>query len=346
MMDPKRLLISAALGAALALSACSETPLATSTNADAQAALEQGQWRAAQNHLASVFAAGEADETTQAIKLSLSLEMGDGYAAMAAIDALSDAALAQPERRVATAHALILQGNPQGAADLYEGADPDSFSEQDYRMTLWVLRELDEAEEFEAGMDAGLEAYPESADLNAMAAQALLDLDAPGEAAAYIERALASDPTHFEALFANGEWAIGVDRLDEALATYRTAADAYPDRPLPLANIAGLQLDMGQVEAAGATLTSAVQAHPGEPFLQWQLARYALATDDLETARTALETARRTFRSVDEFTLLSAQAEERFGNRTLALSEYKRYLRAVGEDEAIAAKIAELEAQG
>ncbi|MEM6586580.1 MAG: tetratricopeptide repeat protein, partial [Pseudomonadota bacterium] len=250
----------------------------------------------------------------------------------------------QAERRVAMAHALILEDNAQGAADLYEGMDPEDFGEQDYRMTLWILHELDEADQFEAGMDAALEAYPDSADLNTMAAEALIELDEPEEAAAYVERALASDPNHFEALLAKGELAIEAEDLEGALATYRATAEAYPDHPLPLANIAGLQLDLERVEAAGETLKSAMAAHPDEPFLQWQLARYALATDDLDTARAALETARRTFRSVDEFTLLSAQAEERFGNTSLALSEYKRYLRAVGEDDAIEAKVAALEA--
>ena len=344
MISTKRFFASLAMGATLALAACDDAPVAASTNADARAALEKGQWGNAQAHLTNVFAAGAADETTQAIKLDLMLEMGDGYAAMAAIDALPESALAPAERRVAMAHALILEDNAQGAADLYEGMDPEGFTEQDYRMTLWILRELDEADQFEAGMDAALEAYPDSADLNAMAAEALIELDEPEEAAAYVERALASAPNHFEALLAKGELAIDAKDLEGALATYQTAAKAYPNHPLPLANIAGLQLDLDRIEAAGETLKSAITAHPDEPFLQWQLARYSLATDDLDTARIALETARRAFRSVDEFTLLSAQAEERFGSTSLALSEYKRYLRTVGEDDAIEAKVAALEA--
>ena len=131
---------------------------------------------------------------------------------------------------------------------------------------------------------------------------------------------------------------------DERISAYRRAAEAWPDFALPRANIGGLLLDRGEIEAAGATLEAAIAAHPEEPFLQWQMARYALATDDLETARAAIEIARRAFRGNDAFTLLSAQAEERFGNRALALSEYQRYLKAVGEDETIAAKIAALKA--
>lgn len=343
MTHTTRILFATTLGAALALTACADAPYAA-TNAQAREALDEGRFGDAQTHLTSLFTSGEADERTQRIKLDLMLQVGDGYAAMAAIDALPDTALNEAERRIAKAHAFLLQGNPGAAADLYEALEPADFSEQDFRMTLWILRELGEDEEFDAGLEAALQAYPDSADINAMAARALIDIGSAEEAAPFVERALASEPTHYQALLAAGEVAIAEENLDAALDAYRKAADAWPDFALPRANIAGLQLDRGEVEAAGKTLKAAIAAHPGEPFLQWQMARYALATDDLETARAAIETARRAFRGNDEFTLLSAQAEERFGNRTLALSEYQRYLKAVGEDAAVAAKIAALKA--
>jgi predicted Zn-dependent protease len=346
MTTANRLFLCAALSCALALGACDGDVTPPSSNADAEAALDAGQWRAAQGHLARIFSSGKADEATQAIKLDLMLEMGDGYGAMAAIEALPESALGPDERRVANAHALILQGNPRAAAALYDGMEPEAFGEQDYRMTVWLLREMGEEEAFEAGLDSGLEAYPDSADLNAMAARALIEGDAPEEAARFVTRALASEPAHYEALLAKGELEIGAGELEAALATYRKAADAWPDRALPLANIAGLHLDLGQVEAAGETLKGAVAAHPDEPFLQWQLARHALATDDLDTARTALEITRRAFGDRDAFTLLSARAEERFGNTALALSEYQRYLDSVGENAAVEARIAALEAGG
>lgn len=60
-------------------------------------------------------------------------------------------------------------------------------------------------------------------------------------------------------------------------------------------------------------------------------------------ARSALEAARRAYRDNDEFTLFSAQFEDKAGNRELALAEYKRYLRAVGSDEEVEARVMELE---
>lgn len=340
----KRMAMCAAIAAALVVTGCKDAPVPT--NAAAQQALDDGQLRRAEARIGDLFVAGLADEATQRIKLDVMLALGDGYGAMAAIDALGTSALPEAERRIAKAHAYILQGNPQAAADLYDAMEPSDFSEQDFRMTLWTLRELGETEELGLGLEAALQAFPDSADLNTMAAQVLIGLGELQEAQDYVTRAIASDPAHYEARLAQGELAIAAGDLDAALGHYRAASRSSPDRALPHANIAGLQLDLKQIEAAGETLKSALAAYPEEPFLQWQLARYALATDDIETARRALENARRAFRGNDEFTLLSAQAEEKFGNRELALAEYRRYLRAVGEDAAIEAKVAALEADG
>lgn len=344
MVSDTRSILSLSLGLALALSGCAEVP--QSTNADAANALAAGELRAAQAHVGAVFSSGAADTQTQRIKLDLMLRLGDGYAAMAAIEALPDEGLNEGDRRVATAHALVLQGKPQDAADQYEGMEAEAFTEQDFRMTLWALRDLELGEEFEAGMNAGLERFPESPDLNAMAAQALIELDEYEEAAQHAERALAADPDHFEARLAMGEIAIEQEDLEAALRHYQAASRVYPDFAVPHANVAGLLLDLNRIDEAGEALKAARQAGEEEPFVQWQFARYALAMNDLDTARVALETARRTYRGDDEFTLFSARAEEAFGNRQLALSEYQRYLKAVGEDDAIEAKVAQLETQG
>jgi tetratricopeptide (TPR) repeat protein len=338
----KTIALFSAASAALSLAACDSAPIAT--NAGVEQAMETGDLASAQARLSDIFNSGNADDETQRLKLDLMLKLGDGYAAMAAIDALSEAALPAPERRVTSAHALILQEKPEAASALYAEADPANFSEQDYHMLLWALREMGEDEDFDAGLQAGLAAFPDSADLNTLAARALMSVGENERARPYAEKALASDPAHFEALLAQGELAIEAGDLDAALDHYRAAVKAYPWRAIPKANVAGLQLDLEQVEAAGETLRAALAKHPEEPFLQWQQVRYALATDDLDTARLALENARKAFRGEDEFTLLSAQAEERFGNRELALSEYRRYLKAVGDDAAIEAKLAELEA--
>ncbi|MEO0590375.1 MAG: hypothetical protein AAFZ11_07415 [Pseudomonadota bacterium] len=338
------LCLALALPGALVLAACGDTPVSGPTNTSLRSAIEAKDFAAARAQLAEIFENGDADAKTQRLKLELMLDLEDGYAAMAAIDALPDSALGADERRVARAHALILQDKAEAAAALYAGQDRAGFGEPDYHMMLWAMRELEDEEGFVTGMDQALEAYPQSADINALAARVLFDADLAQEAAPFADQAITTDPAHYEARVVQGELAIAREDLNAALAHYEAARDAYPSRALPYANIAGLQLDLERAEAAGETLRTAIAMHPEDPFLQWQLARFALVTGDLEIARKAIEAARRTYRGNDEFTLLSAQAEERFGNPSLAVSEYRRYLRAVGEDEAVEARIAALEA--
>ncbi|MEE4155128.1 MAG: tetratricopeptide repeat protein [Erythrobacter sp.] len=277
--------------------------------------------------------------------MELMLELGDGYSAMAAIESLSEDDLSRDQRRTAMAHAFILQGKPENAVTLFDGTAPEQLSEREAYLRLWALSELDDMERLEPGMDLALETYPDSAPLNALAAHKLVELGLPEEAMSFAQKALAADPKHYETRIVLGEIALREGEPEKALASYIEASRIKPEQPTPLAVIAGIQLDLERYEEAGQTIDRAMKQHPEMPFLVWQKARHALATGDLETARRTGEEARRTFRGNDEFTLFSAQLEEALGNRILALAEYRRYLRAVGEDPDISARIAALEGQ-
>ncbi|MDY7099488.1 MAG: hypothetical protein SXU28_15240, partial [Pseudomonadota bacterium] len=294
-------------------------------------------------HLADVIASGEATDETYKLQLELMLKLGDGDLAMRALDQLSHSALSGRERRVAEANAYILQGRAEKAADLYNGSDPAELSADDLHMVLWSMLEIGNEEGFDTGMDFALTAFPEDADINILAGKRVLALGLTDEASRYAATAHASDPDNYEGALLSGEAAIARGELETALGHYEKARELFPTRAIPAANIAGLQLDLGQIEAAGKTISEGLAIDAELPFLQWQRARHALKTEDLETAREALEKARRTFRTNDAFTLLSAQVEDALGNKALALSEYKRYLSAVGSDQKVEARVAQLE---
>lgn len=267
-------LIALAASAALALSACGETP--QSSIEDAQEAFENREYRIARAHLADIFTNGEATDEVYRLQLRLMLELGEGYAAMAAIEKLSDTALAKDDRRIATAHALLLQRKPEAALALYADVEPADFASDDFRMALWALEQIGEEEEFAAGMDAALERFPEDVHLNALAAEYLIDLDNTDDAAQYAQVALKNDPESYQALVANGRLAIAQSDLDRALGHYVRASEVHPHHVTPWAAAAGLQLDLGQVEQAGETLRVALANHASDPFLQWQKSRHAL----------------------------------------------------------------------
>ena len=334
-------LFAAALAASLA--GCEGMMSTASTFEDAQNAFEQGQYRIANAHLADLLAKGRDDERVRKLQLELMLKLGDGNRALAALDQLPETALSGAERRIARAHAHILQGSPRKTADLYRSLAEEDYSEQDFRMVLWALKEMGEADDFASGMDAGLEKFPESPYLNALAADQLYDFDLPEEAEQFVDRALKNGQDVFEAQLVAGRKAIFDDELEEAIGHYRKAHDINPTNVLPLTNVVGLHLDLEQVEEAGEALKIATQVNGDLPFLQWQLARYKLAVGDIQGAREAKDRVQRIYADNPEFILLMAEIEAAFGNNRLALDNYRRFVREAGEVPEVMQKIAELE---
>ena len=315
----------------------------SSTFEDAQSAFEQGQYRVANAHLSDVLSKGNADDRVRKLQLELMLKLGDGNRAIAALEQLPEGALGDAERRVAFGHAYILQGSPEKTADLYRDLPEEDFSEQDFRMVLWAFKQMGEGDDFAAGMRAGLDRFPESAHLNALAADQLYDSGLPEEAERYVDSALQNGPEVFEAQLVAGRKAIFEEELEKAIGHYRKAYEINPTNVLPLANVAGLHLDLGQVKEAGEVLRVATEINREFPFLQWQLARHKLAVGDNQGAREAKDRVQRVYADNPEFILLMADIEAAFGNNRLALDNYRRFVREAGEVPEVMQKISELE---
>lgn len=336
------LLSAAALGLAVPLAGCGAFST-VSTYEDALSAFEQGQFRIANAHLVNVLEEGEVDDRVRLLQVALMLTIGDGNRAMAAIEQLPESVLGGADRRISIAHAQVMQGSPEKTAKIYEELSLDEMTEQDHRMYLWALRDLSEIKQFERGMDVALQRFPASPHLNALAADQLFDERRARDAALYATRALESGPDVLEAQLVAGRKAIFAGDLEGAIGHYSNANEINPMNALPLTNVVGLQLDLGQVDEAGETLNVALENHGGFPFLQWQLARYKLAKDDPQGAREAKERVAREFADNPEFLLMSAEIEAAFGNKRLALDNYRRFVKKVGEVPEIMKRIAELE---
>jgi tetratricopeptide (TPR) repeat protein len=328
---------------AISLAGCEGMMSTSSTFEDAESAFDQGQYRVANAHLSDLLSKGSVDDRVRKLQFELMLKLGDGNRAIAALEQLPEGALSEAERRQAFAHAHILQGSPQKTAELYRNLAEDDFSEQDFRMVLWALKEMGEGDDFAAGMDAGLDRFPDSPHLNALAADQLYDFGLPEEAGQFVDRAAENGPDVFEAQLVAGRKAIFEDELEEAIDHYRKAHEINPTNVLPLTNVAGLHLDLGQVEEAGEVLKIATQIDGDFPFLQWQLARYKLAVGDNQGAREAKDRVQRVYADNPEFILLMADIEAAFGNNRLALDNYRRFVREAGEVPEVMQKISELE---
>lgn len=333
---------AAALALAVTLSGC-EMLSTSSTYEDAKSAYDQGQLRIANAHLADILANGEVTPRVRKLQLDVMLAIGDGNRAMAAIDQLPETLLSGDDRRVAIAHAQNLQGAADKTVSLYEAISPEQYSEQDWRMFLWAQRALGENDLFQQGRDTALSRYPNSAHLNALAADHLYDTRRIFDAHGFANAAISNGPDVLEARMVAGRKAIFEGDLELAIEHYTKANEINPTNALPLTNVVGLHLDLGQVEEAGEVLKIAVEQHGDFPFLQWQLARYKLAIDDVQGARAAKERVERVYYDNPEFMLLMAEIEARFGNKGLALDNYRRFVREVGELPEVMEKIAELE---
>lgn len=338
----KPLACAFALAFSVSLAGC-EMMSTASTYEDAQSAFEDGQYRIANAHLIDILASGEADTKVRKLQLDLMLTLGDGNRAMAALEQLSQEDLSGAERRIALAHAQILQGAPGKTVEIYEALARDKFTEQDYRMALWAVSELGEMEDFTSGMDFALESYPDSPQLNALAANQLFDLGMGDAAQPFVATAVENGPDVFEAQLVAGRGEIFKGELEKAIEHYQLAHEINKINALPLTNIAGLYMDLDQLDEAQSVLDQAVQNHGDFPFLQWQLARYKLATGDVQGAREARDRVARIFADRPNFMILSGQIEEEMGNRSLALDGYRRFVREYGEVPEVMEKIAELE---
>ncbi|UAB77333.1 tetratricopeptide repeat protein [Erythrobacter sp. SCSIO 43205] len=334
-----------ALALVASLGGCDDVMSTSSTYEDAKAAFDDGQYRIANAHLAYVLANGEVDDQVRKLQLDLMLMLGDGNRAIAALDQLSPDALSEQERRIARAHAHVLQGSPDKAVSLYDDLPQEAYSEQDYRMVLWALREMGEDEDFAAGMDYALDAFPQSPHLNALAADQLYDFRLPGEAEKFANTAFQNGPDVLEARMVAGRKAIFEGNLKAAIDHYKRANEINPADPLPITNVVGLYLDLGNLDAAGEALKPALENHGDFPFLQWQVARYKLATGDAQGAREAKDRIERVFADNPEFLLLMGDIEAAFGNNRLALDNYRRFIDKAGEVPAVMEKIAKLEGQ-
>lgn len=332
----------AAVAMCVSVSACGVFST-SSTYEDAASAYEAGQYRIANAHIVDILANDEGDERTRLLQLQLMLAMADGNRAMAAIDQLPEAALGGVYRRVALAHAQILQGKAQKTFDIYETLAREEFTEQDYRMQLWALRDLGKADEFKTVLEAAISRFPNSPQINALAADQFYDQRALDDAGSFANTAVEYGPDVLEARLVAGRKSIFEGDLEGAIVHYKRANELNPTNALPVTNVVGLHLDLGQVEEAGEALGPALEIHSDHPFLQWQLARYKLAIGDVQGAREAKDSIERIYYDNPEFMLLMADIEAAFGNKKLALDSYRRFVEEVGEVPEIMDKIAELE---
>lgn len=232
---------------------------------------------------------GASPETARLLAEAL-LKLGDGFSAEPYIDEWRLNADDPPEAGVMMGRALLLQKRPWRAIEW-----TDQQIEQHGLSADLALLKVQAMLADNSGVDVWdlaeeyLERFPNSAGLEAFCARFHIDDDDWEGAIEHIDNALALDPQHYEALLLSGERAIVAGELEQALVIYRRIAQDFPDYPLAKANVAGLLLDLEQVDEGENVVNQALGQHPNFEFLRYQKARIAFARGQHSAALEVLQ---------------------------------------------------------
>lgn len=340
--------LAAALALALmatALQGCGSGP--SSSMADAETAYNEHSFRTARIHLLNLLDQDPQSAAANLLYAQTMLQLGDGIAAQPALDALSAADIGEDRLRTLQSQAYILRGQAQKAVALMEGATAQqrmaSWDAQSYHIYLWALMENETLDDEPELFAEALAIYDTSAAIHALAGRHAVNLGDRDIARKAMENALARDPEDYEALLLKAEVQIYDGDLNGAKATYAALSKRFPDHGVPPSNIAGLEIDAGNYDAAEAIITRTEAQHPKFAFLQFQKARLAHARQDYRRANDILQSMPDYITDYPPGLALAAQVAEKLGNRQIAIARLQRLLAIVPDDDAARAALGQLQ---
>ncbi|WOE75475.1 tetratricopeptide repeat protein [Alterisphingorhabdus coralli] len=319
------------------LPACGIGP--QSTMDDAQTAFAANDYRTARIHLLNLLDNSPNDDAANLLYARTMLALGDGLAAQAAIGKISDNGTDDATRSALLAHSDIMRGVPQKAIDRLEPIAPEARNGEMYRMLIWAHRENGTLDDNADLFAEALERHNDNADLHALVARDAITRGDDELARTAATNALARDDDNYEALLVQAELQILDEDLTGAKTRYANIAKRYPGHAVPLANIVGVEIDMGNYDAAEKLIAQTEAEHPGFPFLQYQKARLAFAREDYRGANDILQSMPDYVHDYPPGLVLSAEIAEALGNREIAIARLERLLAIVPDDETAREKL-------
>ncbi|MEO1046572.1 MAG: tetratricopeptide repeat protein [Pseudomonadota bacterium] len=310
---------------------------------DAQTAFADRDFRTARIHLLNILGETPDSDAANLLYARTMLALGDGIAAQAAVAKISDTGIDAASRAALRAHGDIVRGLPQQAIDRIEAIDPDQRGGQGYRMLLWGHMENDSIDDHPELFAEALERHDDNADIHALVGRHAVNLGDWDIVREAMQAALDRDAGNYEALLLKAEVEIHDDDLEAARSTYADLAKRFPNHAVPLANIAGLEIDAGNYDAAAQVITDAETQHPGFAFLQFQKARLANAQGDYRRANDILQAMPDYIHDYPPGLALSAEIAEKLDNREIAIARLERLLAIVPDDDAAREKLETLQ---
>ncbi|MEM1133512.1 MAG: tetratricopeptide repeat protein [Pseudomonadota bacterium] len=325
---------------AIALQSCGIGPAADI--GDAEATFTDNQFRTARIHLLNILNEDRSNVAANLLYARTMLALGDGIAAQSALDKLASSQANNPDYIALQAHADIIRGQPLKAISRLEQLPAHTYTDQIYRMLIWAHMENDSLEDDPELFAEALERYDDSADIHALIGRHAINNGDWDIARRAMETALQNDGENYEALLLKAEMQIYDADLQSAKSTYRSIASLFPDHAVPMANIAGLEIDQGRYDAAAQMIRETATQHPDFPFLQFQKARLAFAQQDYRQANDILQAMPDYIHDYPPALVLSADIAEHLGNREIAIARLERLLAIVPDDDTARDKLSSL----
>ncbi len=251
------------------------------------------------------------------------LELGDGEAAMAALDRLA-------ERGALPADGAILRGE----ADLLRGRFNEAIGHVAAEDTAdaWRIRALahiglEDVESAAQAFARGAEASGPKARLRAEQARFELGRGNPVKARELAEAALAEGPDVLEAQLAAGQVAAADGRLGDALRAFEAASSAYPENRSALIGRIATLGDLGRTEEMKPLLDDLAERAPDDLSVRFLTARLAATSGDWDTTRRELQDVEARLNEVPQARLLYGQALAELGLPEQAATHLASYLR-------------------
>ena len=168
-------------------------------------------------------------------------------------------------------------------------------------------------------LDEAVRRYADDQDLRVANAQALVALDRPADAYTQMEAALAIGPRPGELEFLAGTIASKARRLDRAVEHYSMAQTADPLNPQYPLYLGQTQRQLGEIDAAKASLMIAANVDPESAIAWGTLADIALEQNKTTVARQHIERARRIAPTEPAWIIIEARCLKRAGEVEKAL---------------------------
>lgn len=312
-----------ALIASGALAACSSG--SGNPVQDAVAAIEQQDYRSARIHLMTALRENSMDPKVNYLYAKTLIELGDGVAARTALEKLVD----NPEyaERVVPlmARTYIFTGEPEKALELANNPD-GQFAGQLYAIKTLSLIGLDRTAEADAVLDEGLNAVPNSAELNWIKGNRDLEIGNIDAAVQSAKRALEIDSDSAEALLLSGRIFLAKSKGEEALGYFVKARESRPDLPTAEFLRGAVLKDLGKRDEARHCFKTVLSESPNHPWATYFMAEMDHEDGKSNDAFERLQASKANLDVVPPALRLGGILEIQRGNHEQAISKLKKYL--------------------